>query len=114
MPAAVEPDHTAIAEGQPLSKLEQFQLMMNDIVQKAIAENNQAIGRAVSEQVGEKVIKEMNYLMREREEAEEERYRKLDEAIRSRQRRRRREKKSVSGKKDKPRRVGSVAGESNA
>lgn len=112
LPAAAEPEDTALAEGQPLSKLDQFQLMMNDIVRRAIAENNQALGLSVGEQVGEKVIKEMNYLMREREEAEEERYRKLDEAIRSRQRRRRREKKSVSGRKDKSRRVGAVAGES--
>jgi hypothetical protein len=32
--------------------------------------------------VGEHLIKEMNYLMKEREEADEERFRKLDEAIR--------------------------------
>ena len=55
-----------------MSKLEQFQLMMNDIVRNAIAENNQSLGQAVSEHVGEKVIKEMNYLMREQEEQEEE------------------------------------------
>ena len=53
-----------------LTKLEQFQLMMNDIVRNAIAENNQALGQAVSEHVGEKVIKEMNYLMQEQEEQE--------------------------------------------
>ena len=63
-----------------MSKLEQFQLMMNDIVRNAIAENNQSLGQAVSEHVGEKVIKEMNYLMLEQEEQEEERYRKLDES----------------------------------
>lgn len=68
-----------------MSRLEQFQLMMNDIVRNAIAENNQALGQAVGEQVGEKVIKEMNYLMREQEDAQEDRFRKLDEAIRSRQ-----------------------------
>ena len=50
-----------------MSKLEQFQLMMNDIVRNAIAENNQSLGQAVSEHVGEKFIKEMNYLMREQE-----------------------------------------------
>ena len=37
---------------------------------------------AISEDVGEQVLKEMNYLMREREELEEERFRQLDEAIR--------------------------------
>ena len=46
----------------------------------------------IGAQVEERVLKEMNYLMREREEQEEERFRKLDEAIRSRQRRGRKEK----------------------
>ena len=76
----------------PRSKLEQFQMMMNEIVCRAIAENNQALSREIGAQVEERVLKEMNYLMREREEQEEERFRKLDEAIRSRQRRGRKEK----------------------
>ena len=87
--------------GDGLSKLEQFQLMMNDIVRSAIAENNQALGQAVGVQVEEKVIKEMNYLMRDREEQEEERFRKLDETIRTHQRRRRKDRVKSSGKKDK-------------
>ena len=49
---------------------------------EALAENNQALGREVGENVGDRVLKEMNYLMREREEADEERFRKLDAAIR--------------------------------
>ena len=68
------------------------QMMMNEIVCRAIAENNQALSREIGAQVEERVLKEMNYLMREREEQEEERFRKLDEAIRSRQRRGRKEK----------------------
>ncbi|MCU6761832.1 zinc-responsive transcriptional regulator [uncultured Roseburia sp.] len=76
-----------------MSKLDQFQLLMTRIVRDAIAENNHELGREVSTQVGDKVIKEMNYLMREREEQEEERFRKLDEAIRIRQKRMRRQKK---------------------
>ena len=71
-----------------LTKLEQFQLMMNDIVRNAIAENNQALGQAVSEHVGEKVIKEMNYLMQEQEEQEEERIRQqTDESKRKKAKR---------------------------
>lgn len=91
-----------------LTKLEQFQMMMNDIVRNAIAENNQALGQAVSEHVGEKVIKEMNYLMLEREEQEEERFRKLDEAIRSRQmeKKPKREKRRFARKKDKAQKKG--------
>lgn len=66
-------------------KMEQFQQMMTSIVKKALEDNNQKLGETVSDQVGEKVLKEMNYLMREREEQEEERFRKLDEALRQRQ-----------------------------
>lgn len=68
-----------------VDKMEQFQTMMTAIVKNALAENNQELGQAVSEQVGERVLKEMNYLMREREEQEEARFRKLDETLRSRQ-----------------------------
>lgn len=64
-------------------KLEQFQNMMTNIVQNALEENNQALGREVSCQVGDKVLKEMNYLIRVQDEAEEERFRKLDAAIRA-------------------------------
>ena len=64
-------------------KLEQFQLIMNNIVKNALEENNQALGKEVGTQVGEKVIKEMNYLMRVQEEADEERYKRLDAVIRA-------------------------------
>ena len=43
-------------------KLEQFQAMMTNIVKQAMAENNTALGKEVGVQVGEKVLKEMNYL----------------------------------------------------
>ena len=55
---------------------------MTQIVGTAIAANNQELSRCISEDVGEQVIKEMNYLMREQDEADEERFRKLDAAIR--------------------------------
>ena len=64
-------------------KMEQFQTIMTTIVRNALEENNQALGKEVGSQVGEKVIKEMNYLMREQDEAEEERFRRLDAAIRA-------------------------------
>ena len=63
-------------------KMAQFRQLMSGIVKEALAENNQALGREVGESVGDRVLKEMNYLMREQEEQEEERYRKLDAAIR--------------------------------
>lgn len=63
-------------------KMAQFRVLMNDIVKDALKENNQALGKSVGENVGERVLKEMNYLMREQDEQEEERFRKLDAAIR--------------------------------
>ncbi len=100
-----------------MSKLEQFQILMTRIVREAIAENNHELGKEIGTQVGEKVIKEMNYLMREQEEQEEERYRKLDEAIRSRQRRNRRQKRerrSRMKKEDKSKAVRLETKESTA
>ena len=63
-------------------KMAQFRVLMSGIVREAMAENNQALGKEVGESVGDRVLKEMNYLMREQDEQEEERFRKLDEAIR--------------------------------
>lgn len=80
-------------------KMEQFQNMMTTIVKNALAENNQQLGQAVSDQVGDRVIKEMNYLMREREEQEEARFRKLDETLRTRQKKIKVEKERRFGKK---------------
>lgn len=70
-------------EAERERRMEQFQNMMTEIVRKAIAENNGELGKEVGIQVGNHVIKEMNYLVRTQEEQEEERYRKLDEAIRN-------------------------------
>ena len=63
-------------------KMAQFRLLMSEIVREAMEDNNQALGKEVGESVGDRVLKEMNYLMREQDEQEEERFRKLDEAIR--------------------------------
>ena len=101
----LDPEQKALSQrhGSPVSntvKLEQFQAMMTTIVRRAMEENNQALSREVGNEVGDRVLKEMNYLMREQDEAEEERFRKLDEAIRSRQkgRRFRKEKKEKKEK----------------
>lgn len=63
-------------------KMAQFTELMTQIVGTALAANNQDLSQNISEEVGKQVLKEMNYLMQEREEQEEERFRKLDEAIR--------------------------------
>lgn len=82
-------------------RMEQFQSMMTEIVRKAISDNNQELGEEVGIQVGEHVIKEMNYLMRTQEEQEEERFRKLDDAIRSMGKHGRRAKKERLSRKER-------------
>lgn len=71
------------AELTPQERMEQFQELMTQIVRNAMTENNQELSGEIGTQVGDRVLKEMNYLMRMQDEQEEERYRKLDEAIRS-------------------------------
>lgn len=66
----------------PEERMSQFRELMSDIVGQAIANNNEALSQSIGKDVQEMVIKEMNYLMREQDAAQEERYKKLDAAIR--------------------------------
>ena len=66
----------------PEERMSQFRELMSDIVGRAIAQNNEELSQTIGKDVQELVLKEMNYLMREQDEAQEERYRKLDAAIR--------------------------------
>lgn len=82
----------ATEDGQG-SKMEQFQAIMDKIVSKALKESTAGLGKELSENVSENVLKGMDYLMRVQDEKEEERYKKLDEAMRSRQRLSRKERR---------------------
>ena len=86
----------AVPEGQELvmkrseDKLAQFEQIIGDIVTRSLMANNSRLGEDISsmvtDQVSNKVIKEMDYMMRVREEAEDDRFKKLDETIRGMQR----------------------------
>ena len=71
-------------------KLEQFQNIMTEVMTEALRRNHEdfsrQVGGEISDKISDKVAKEMNCIMRDREEREEERYRKLDETIRACQR----------------------------
>lgn len=67
-------------------KMEQFRLILGGIVSQALENNNEALGKEVSVRVSDSVLKEMDYLLRLKEEREEERYKKFDEMLRSYQR----------------------------
>ena len=64
-------------------KMEQFQQIMGTIVAQALKDNAELFTKDVTANVSDRVIKQMNYLMREQSDREEEHYKKLDEAIRS-------------------------------
>ncbi len=63
-------------------KMQQFRAIMKDLIVDAIRENNRELSNAVGENVSDNVLKEMDYLMRDKDEKDEERYRQLDEVIR--------------------------------
>lgn len=69
----------------PDQKMEQFQAILNRIVSNAIRENNVALGQEVGAHVSERVLKEMDYLMRTQEEVLETHFQNLDQAIRKQQ-----------------------------
>lgn len=66
--------------------MEQFKAIIGSIVTESLKENNVIMQDEISYKVSDKVIKEMDYLLRMKEDAEEERYKRLDEAIRNCQR----------------------------
>ncbi len=70
----------------PGDKMEQFQVIMNNIITNALRDNNKDLSDTISGSVSDSVIKEMDYLIRLKEEREEERFKKLDETIRNFQR----------------------------
>ena len=67
--------------------MDEFRELMSNIVGRAIALNNEELSQQISTEVQERILKEMNYLMREQDIAQEERYKKLDAAIRGNLRR---------------------------
>lgn len=82
--SAQPPEELAMKRSE--DKLAQFEQIIGDIVTRSLLENNGKLGEnisaIVSERVSDKVIKEMDYMMRVREEAEDDRFRRLDETIR--------------------------------
>ena len=71
-------------------KMARFQSVMNHIIGRAMDANMDRLAREVSDTVSEdvtdKVMKEVEYLMRVSDEKEEERFKQLDETIRAYQR----------------------------
>ena len=88
----------------PEEKMLQFQTIMSRLICEALEDNTEQMGREISVQVSDQVIKEMDYLMRVREEREDERFKKLDETIRNSQKSRKQ--LAMSRKDEEKRRIG--------
>ncbi len=67
-------------------KTAQLQTIMNKIVANALRENKDIITSSIKSELTSDVMRQFDTVMREKEEKEEERYRKLDETIRMLQR----------------------------
>ena len=97
VPQVQEADKPAVQELSAEERMAQFRELMSDIVGRAIAQNNEALSLDIGQEVRETVLKEMNYLFREQEDADEERFQKLDAAIRGKIK----SKRSLFSKKEK-------------
>ncbi|MCC8060697.1 MAG: MerR family transcriptional regulator [Clostridiales bacterium] len=68
-------------------KMEQFQQIMNQVIGRAVGqamqENNSALSQEISRQVNDRMVQEMEYMMRISDEREEERFKLLDETLRA-------------------------------
>lgn len=60
----------------------QLQNLMNKIVANALNENKKIITTSIKAELSQEIIKQFDYIIKEKEEREEERFRKLDENIR--------------------------------
>lgn len=83
---ALTPETSVSSSVSVEHKMEQFHTIMTDIVSKALARGSEALGQEIAGRVEEKVVKEMNYIMRVQEEKQEERFKKMDELLRTTQR----------------------------
>lgn len=71
----------------PEEKMQRFQQLMNHIignaVGQAVKENSEAISGEISRQVNDRMVQELEYMMRISDEREEERFKMLDETLRA-------------------------------
>lgn len=70
----------------PTEKMSHFKYIMDAIVLQALQTNNIKLEEEITELVTERLMNEMGTMERQREQREEARFHKLDEAIRGRQR----------------------------
>ena len=75
-------DDRELTELMAKERAEQFKDLMSQMIGQAIEENNEKLSQDISRMVNDKVLKEIDYLMRVADERDEERFQQLDETIR--------------------------------
>lgn len=75
-------DDRELTELMAKEKAEQFKILLSQMIGQAIEENNEKLSQDISRMVSDKMLKELDYLMRVADEREDERFRQLDETIR--------------------------------
>lgn len=93
-----KPEVVETAEETPDYRMEKLQSLLSSILQDIMAENNKVLETNVTKNVSEQVVKELDYLLREKERHEEERFHKLDLYIRQQQNHRKEVAKSPAKK----------------
>lgn len=76
-------DENPLLSMTPEEKMEEFQKLMNHVIGRAMEANNEKLSQDVSCLVGDRILNEMEYLIRMKDEKEDERFKQLDELIRS-------------------------------
>lgn len=78
-----EPEITPVIHTSSKEKMQQFQIILTEIVANAVKQNNQELEQNIEDRISNTVLKQVDYLMRTNEEREELRFKKLDETIRA-------------------------------
>ena len=76
------PDSRPPVMTEPESPYYRMYTGFGGVIMELLDKNNQALLEKMDERIAGRIMKEMNFLFRERENLEEERYRKLDRTIR--------------------------------
>lgn len=70
-------------EGSPEDRMQEFQVTIARIVAQAVIRNNQGLVRAISQKLQEDLLDELQFMQKAAEERQEERFRRLDEVLRT-------------------------------
>lgn len=78
-------DDNEVIVTQTGDKLDTFKSILGNLMVQALEDNNERLSLTISDNVTSRVIKEMDYLLRIKEEREEERFKQFDRTLREMQ-----------------------------